>query len=131
MKRIVPGAALVLLTTIMTAQAQDSGMIGGTGSGFGSFASDILNNAQGMAATGVPAHITAGSASRLMPSDDPLSARDGCINFPGQAHNSADCSRILSWDPQWKLPDKPVSEMTGAEENMLRNYRILTGKNIP
>jgi len=29
------------------------------------------------------------------------------------------------------LPDKPVSEMTGAEQNMLRNWRILTGKPLP
>jgi hypothetical protein len=53
-------------------------------------------------------------------------ARDGCENIPGQAHNSADCSRIDRLDPDIVLPDKPVSQMTGAELNLLRNHRILS-----
>lgn len=65
------------------------------------------------------------SISRMAPSIDPLSARDGCEDIPGIAHNSADCSRILEWDWSWDLPAKPRSEMSGAELNMLRNYRIL------
>ena len=53
-------------------------------------------------------------------------ARDGCENIPGQAHNSADCSRIDRLDPNTVLPDKPIHEMTGAELNLLRSHRLLS-----
>jgi len=90
-------------------------------------AGDIMSG-KGQSAGGIDASVTASSGSRIGINDDPFAARDGCINYPRQAHNSADCSRILAWDPSWVLPKKPLSEMTGAEENMVRNYHILTGK---
>src|SRR3954470_9918700 len=46
-------------------------------------------------------------------------ARDGCVNVPGVAHNSADCSRLPANDPHTAnasttdLSGKP----TGATEN--------------
>ena len=52
-------------------------------------------------------------------------ARDGCINVPGVAHSSADCS-VMTWmDPNTVLPTKPLAEMSGAEENLVRSYNIL------
>lgn len=67
------------------------------------------------------------SVSRTAPaSRDFWAARDGCENIPGQAHNSADCSRIDRLDPREVPPNKPVSQMTGAERNLLRNHRILS-----
>ena len=58
-------------------------------------------------------------------------ARDGCVNVPGVAHNSADCSTIPPQDyskvlntPSTDLSGKP----TGATENHERNIRIMTGK---
>lgn len=66
------------------------------------------------------------SANRTAPvSRDLWAASDGCENIPGQAHNSADCSRIDQLNPRDVLPNKPISQMTGAERNMLRNHRIL------
>jgi hypothetical protein len=66
------------------------------------------------------------SANRTAPvSRDIWAASDGCENIPGQAHNSADCSRVDQLNPRDVLPDKPVSQMTGAERNLLRNHRIL------
>ena len=34
-------------------------------------------------------------------------------------------------DPDWALPTKPRNQLSGVEENMLRSYRILTGKTPP
>jgi len=124
MTRIIPVAALILLAATVAASAQ---AIGGSLGGMDSFSSDIMNGQQGAVSTGIGVSVTMGGASRITPKDDPYAARDGCINYPGQAHNSADCSRIISWDPSWVVPNKPLSEMTGAEENMLRNYNILKG----
>jgi hypothetical protein len=114
MRRIIPAAAFILLAMNLAAAAQ---AIGGSISGLGDFSSDIMNGAQGAVSTGIGVSVTMGGASR-----------DGCINYPGEAHNSADCSRIISWDPSWVVPNKPLSEMTGAEENMVRSYNILHGK---
>lgn len=72
-----------------------------------------------------PMSVQAGSASRIGAFDDPTSARDGCINVPGRAHSSSDCSPIYKWDPSWVVPNKPLDQMTGAEENMVRSYNIL------
>jgi hypothetical protein len=67
------------------------------------------------------------ASSRIVPSArDMWGARDGCENIPGQAHNSADCSRIDRLDPDDVVPNKPISAMSGAELNMLRNQRILS-----
>jgi hypothetical protein len=130
MPRIIPSAAFALLATTMTAPAQSIGMgaIGGSLTGINSFSGDIMNGPQGAVSTGIGVSVTMGGASRITAKDDPYAARDGCINYPGQAHNSADCSRIISWDPSWVVPSKPLSEMTGAEENMVRSYNILNGK---
>ena len=87
-----------------------------------------MNGAQGALSSGIGVSVTMGGASRIIPQDDPYAARDGCINYPGLAHNSADCSRIDAWDPSWVVPNKPLSEMTGAEENMVRSYNILHDK---
>jgi hypothetical protein len=65
------------------------------------------------------------STSRIGAFDDPTSARDGCVNVPGQAHNSSDCAPIYWMDPNTVLPDKPFRELTGAEENLLRSANIL------
>ena len=58
-------------------------------------------------------------------------ARDGCINVPGEAHNSADCSKIDATDgntamnsPSRDLAGRP----TGTTENADRNTRILSGQ---
>jgi hypothetical protein len=127
--RIVSIAAFALLATTMAASAQGIGMgaIGGALSGIDSFSSDIMSGPQGAVSTGIGVSVAMGGASRITAKDDPYAARDGCINYPGQAHNSADCSRIISWDPSWMVPNKPLSEMTGAEENMVRSYNILKG----
>jgi hypothetical protein len=122
MIRIFSVGAMLLFAMSVAALAQSSGPIGSIGGGE-SFSGDVMNN--GGFASGVDVRVTAGSASRLATMEDPYAARDGCINYPGQAHNSADCSRIITWDPNWVLPDKPLSEMTGAEENMIRSYNIL------
>jgi hypothetical protein len=67
------------------------------------------------------------SSNRTAPvSRDLWAASDGCENILGQAHNSADCSRIDQLNPRDVLPDKPLSQMTGAERNLLRNRRILS-----
>jgi len=123
MKRAVPVVTIVLFATIAAASAQ--GTIGSIGGG-STFSSDVMSGND--IVTGVDVRVRGGSASRLAPAEDPYAARDGCINYPGQAHNSADCSRIIVWDPSWVLPNKPLSEMTGAEENMIRSYNILHGK---
>ena len=65
------------------------------------------------------------SSSRVGSPDDLLAAHDGCTNFPGVAHNSADCSVITWMDPNTVLPDKPVEQLSGAEENLIRSYNIL------
>jgi hypothetical protein len=119
MNRIVFIAATLFFAMRMAASAQSIGSAGNVGT---SLSNDIMT---GGYANGVDVRVTAGSASRLAPTQDPYAARDGCINYPGQAHNSADCGRILAWDPSWVLPNKPLSEMTGAEENMVRSYNIL------
>ena len=65
------------------------------------------------------------SSSRVTPVADPSLARDGCINVPGVAHSSADCS-VMTWmDPNTVLPTKPLAELSGAEENLVRSYNIL------
>jgi hypothetical protein len=60
-------------------------------------------------------------------------ARDGCINVPGEAHNSADCSRIDASDMNTAqnihstdLSGRP----TGTSENAQRNARILSGQSL-
>jgi len=60
-----------------------------------------------------------------------VAARDGCENIPGEAHNSADCSRIDASDintadnrPSMDASGRP----TGASENARRNARILSGQ---
>jgi hypothetical protein len=68
------------------------------------------------------------TTSRIGGDFDPSSARDGCVNVPGKAHNSADCGTIYWMDPNTVLPDKPAYQLTGAEENLLRNARILWGR---
>lgn len=85
-------------------------------------------NGRDRAITGFSTNVTADSAGRIAPFNDPTAARDGCINYPGRAHNSADCSLVTTWDPSWTVPNKPLSEMTGAEENMLRSYNLLHSK---
>lgn len=127
MNRTISAAITLLLAMSVAASAQSTGSIGSIGGGGESFSSDVMNS--GGFASGVDVRVTAGSASRLATMEDPYAARDGCINYPGQAHNSADCSRIITWDPNWVLPDKPLSEMTGAEENMIRSYNILHPNN--
>lgn len=125
MNRIIPVVAVFLFAMSAAASAQNSGPIGSIGGGGEAFSSDVMT---GGYASGVDVRVSAGSASRLPAMEDPSAARDGCINYPGQAHNSADCSRIITWDPTWVLPSKPLSEMTGAEENMIRSYNILHPK---
>jgi hypothetical protein len=100
-----------------------------TSIGSSPFSSNMMSGA-GQAIVGFSVNVVAGSASRIMGKNDGA-ARDGCINYPRRAHNSADCSLVLAWDPSWALPKKPLSQMTGAEENMVRNYIILTGKSAP
>ncbi|MBV9549156.1 MAG: hypothetical protein JO256_05720 [Alphaproteobacteria bacterium] len=70
------------------------------------------------------------SGTRLATGDDPAAARDGCINVPGVAHNSSDCSPMTWMDPNTVLPNKPLNQLTGAEENLIRSYNILV-KNRP
>lgn len=60
-------------------------------------------------------------------------ARDGCVNVLGEAHNSADCSRIDASDmntarntPSTDLSGRP----TGTTENAARNARILNGLSL-
>lgn len=62
------------------------------------------------------------------------SARDGCVNVPGQMHNSSDCMRINPEDfnPsknnfQTDLSGRP----TGASENAERNARIAAEMGAP
>lgn len=58
-------------------------------------------------------------------------ARDGCINVPGEAHNSADCSRIDASDTNTAMntPSRDLSgRPTGTTENAARNARILSGQ---
>jgi len=89
---------------------QAIGPIGGFSSGItsGSFGSGVLSGA-GAVVTGFGVQVSADSGSRIGPVSDPFAARDGCTNIPNQAHNSADCSRIVAWDPSWALPDKSVT----------------------
>lgn len=58
-------------------------------------------------------------------------ARDGCVNVPGEAHNSADCSRIDPSDLN-TADNRPSTDLagrqTGATENAERNARILSGQ---
>jgi hypothetical protein len=57
-------------------------------------------------------------------------ARDGCINIIGEAHNSADCSRIPANDKNTVLNSQSTDlsgRPTGASENAARNQRILLG----
>jgi hypothetical protein len=92
--------------------------------------SNAASRAESNANAGVPfnvrapqpnnSHIAAGTA-----------ARDGCVNVPGEAHNSADCSRIDASDIN--TADNSFSRdlsgrPTGATENAARNARILSGQ---
>jgi hypothetical protein len=65
-------------------------------------------------------HVAAGTA-----------ARDGCVNVPGEAHNSADCSKIDASDTNTAM-NTPSSDLsgrpTGTTENAERNDRILSGQ---
>jgi hypothetical protein len=59
------------------------------------------------------------------------SARDGCVNNPGMAHNSADCSRIPASDMNTarnNTSTDAAGRPTGATENAARNQRILSGQ---
>ncbi len=60
-------------------------------------------------------------------------ARDGCVNVPGEAHNSADCSRIDARDMN-TAENRPMTDLsgrpTGATENAERNARILSGQSL-
>jgi hypothetical protein len=61
-------------------------------------------------------HITAGTA-----------ARDGCVNVPGEMHNSADCSRMNPSDlntAQNTFSRDLSGRPTGATENAERNAAI-------
>ncbi len=58
-------------------------------------------------------------------------ARDGCVNVPGVAHNSADCSTVPPQDYRAisNTPSTVVTgRATGATENHDRNRRILSGQ---
>jgi len=60
-------------------------------------------------------------------------ARDGCINVPGEAHNSADCSRINASDQNTaenRFSRDASGRPTGATENAERNARILSGQSL-
>lgn len=132
MKSIISVATSILLATTIAASAQAIGPIGGFSSGVtsGSFGAGMMSGA-GAVVNGIDVQVTADSGSRIGPKSDPFAARDGRTNIPNQAHSSADCSRIITWDSSWVLPDKSVNDMTGAEKNMLRNWRILTGRPLP
>ncbi len=58
-------------------------------------------------------------------------ARDGCVNVPGVAHNSADCSTIPPQDYS-QVRNTPSTVATGrpsgATENHERNIRIMSGR---
>ena len=57
-------------------------------------------------------------------------ARDGCVNITGEAHNSADCSRIPPNDKNTVMNSHSTDlsgKPTGASENAARNERILAG----
>src|SRR4051812_11413076 len=57
-------------------------------------------------------------------------ARDGCVNVTGEAHNSADCSRIPANDRNTVMNSHSTDlsgRPTGASENAARNQRILLG----
>ena len=60
-----------------------------------------------------------------------VAARDGCENVPGEAHNSADCSKMDASDMN-TAENRPTTDLsgrpTGASENADRNARILTGQ---
>ena len=137
MKRGIPVAVFLLLAATVAAAAQSStgGSSSMTGpvsvqlSSGGSMANEVMGG-QGQSMAGFDVRVSASTGSRIISTDDPLAARDGCINYPREAHNSADCSRVFAWDPSWELPKKRLSEMTGAEENMVRSYHILTGRKI-
>jgi hypothetical protein len=92
--------------------------------------SGAASRAESNASAGVPfntqapqpnnSHIAAGTA-----------ARDGCVNVPGEAHNSADCSKIDASD--YNTANNSFSRdlsgrPTGATENAARNARILSGQ---
>ena len=127
MKRVICLAAAILLAGASPSFCQ---IVGGGSADFnsfnpaGTFGADVMSNT-GQDITGIRTRVGSSSNSRLAPMDDPLAARDGCINYPGKAHNSADCSLLNYWDPSWVVPNKPLAEMTGAEENMLRSYNLL------
>lgn len=58
-------------------------------------------------------------------------ARDGCINIPGEAHNSADCSKIDASDRNTAMNTASTDmagQPTGTTENAARNARILSGQ---
>lgn len=60
-------------------------------------------------------------------------ARDGCVNVPGEAHNSADCSKIDASDlnTAYNRPSTDASgRPTGTTENAERNARILSGQSL-
>jgi hypothetical protein len=92
--------------------------------------SNAASRAESNAHAGVPfnalapqpnnSHVAAGSA-----------ARDGCVNVPGEAHNSADCSRIDASDlntAENSFSRDLSGRPTGATENAARNARILSGQ---
>lgn len=133
MKASLAIGLFLLLAAAPTALAQNLGGINAIpgGPNGASMAADIISGKDAIL-TGFATRVSADSNTRLGSAQaDAGMGRDGCINYPRQAHYSSDCSLLTAWNPDWKLPDKPVSQMTGAEENMLRSYTILTGRPLP
>jgi hypothetical protein len=58
-------------------------------------------------------------------------ARDGCVNVPGEAHNSADCSKVGPADANTAMNranSAGSNPASGATENAARNDRVLSGQ---
>lgn len=92
--------------------------------------SNNVSRNESRAAVGVPFNTQAPQYNNSHTASG-VAARDGCINVPGEAHNSADCSRIDASDgntamnsPSRDLAGRP----TGSTQNAERNTRILSGQ---
>lgn len=59
-----------------------------------------------------------------------VAARDGCVNVPGEAHNSADCAKLprSALNTQNATSTDLAGRPSGATENAERNARILSGQ---
>ncbi len=130
MKRVLLMAGMAGLVLTAPASAQSRfGSIGGTGNSSGGFAQDVFSgNPQDV--TGFSRRVTDTTSRIGSSAEDPSMGKDGCANVPNHAHFSSDCSPMIAWDPSWVLPTKPLNQLSGAEENMVRSYHILTGKPI-